>query len=52
MTITHRTGDLSLIDLIFKSNDVTVCEDNLFEITKTGSIKICNHLYDSIQTPR
>jgi hypothetical protein len=52
MTITHRTGELNLIDLIYRSNDVTVCEDNLFEITKFSSIKICNHLYDSIHIPR
>lgn len=52
MTITHRTGELNLIDIIFKSNVVEVCEDNLFEIAKFSSIKICNHLYDSIHIPR
>ena len=53
MIITHRTGELNnLMDIIFKSNNVVVCEDNIFEIAKCSLINICNHLYDFWNVPR
>ncbi len=53
MIITHRTGELNnLKDVILKSNDIGVCEDNLFEIAKFSLIKICYHLYDCRRVSR